>query len=140
MPKNRIFLLTAILMALSASPSVAQQRSQMNLKSAALTDGAVIPTIFTCAGEDKSPPLAWTNVPANAKSLAMVAKDPDAPGGTFVHWVLYNISAEASGLDENVPKRPTVIGSARQGVNGFGKIGYGGPCPPPGTLHHYHFL
>lgn len=140
MRRNHPFFLTGMLLALSVWPADARPQTQMTLKSAAFTDGAVIPTIFTCAGEDKSPPLAWTNVPANAKSLAIVVKDPDAPGMTFVHWVLYNVAAEASGLGENVPKRTTVSDGAEQGINGFGKIGYGGPCPPPGTPHHYHFL
>lgn len=139
MRKNHLFL-CGILLALAASPSTAQQRTQMALKSAAFADGAAIPAVFTCTGEDRSPPLAWTNIPAKAKSLDIVVKDPDAPGGTFVHWVLYNVSVGTSGLGANVPKKSTVLDGAEQGVNGFGKLGYGGPCPPPGSPHHYHFV
>lgn len=121
-------------------PVAAQQTARMHLGSTGFADGASIPDTFTCAGEDMSPPLIWTGVPVQAKSLAIIVKDPDAPGGTFVHWVLYNLPVNGAGLSENVPQTSSGPSGALQGINGFGKLGYGGPCPPQGSLHHYHFV
>jgi Raf kinase inhibitor-like YbhB/YbcL family protein len=100
---------------------------------------APIPAIYTCSGDNKSPALAWTGVPVTAKTLAIVVRDPDAPRGSYVHWVLYNLPANISALPEAVPTTPTIVEGAEQGVNGSGKTGYQGPCPPPGPTHHYHF-
>jgi Raf kinase inhibitor-like YbhB/YbcL family protein len=98
----------------------------------------MIPAKYTCDAENISPPLAWSGVPETAKTLALVADDPDAPRGTWVHWVIYNIPATEKGLAENVPARETIDSGARQGTNDFRKTGYGGPCPPSGT-HRYFF-
>jgi len=107
--------------------------------SPAFAAGGIIPPQYSCEGGNVSPPLAWTGVPAGTKSLALVCDDPDAPGGMFVHWILYGLPASATSLAENVAPTPTLPNGVKQGANGFGKIGYGGPCPPAGKAHHYFF-
>ncbi len=110
------------------------------LTSTAFKDGATIPGKHTCDGVDVSPPLAWSGTPAGTRSVALIADDPDAPGGTWVHWVLYNLPAEVSELPENIAKVESLdLGGARQGRNDFRRPGYGGPCPPPGPAHRYFF-
>jgi Raf kinase inhibitor-like YbhB/YbcL family protein len=103
------------------------------------SSGGSVPVRYTCDGEDVSPRVEWKGLPANAKSLALICYDPDAPRGTFVHWVLYNLPPSLPGLPENLPKTGVVEGVGLQGVNDFGRVGYGGPCPPSGT-HRYVFL
>ncbi|MFQ5722200.1 MAG: YbhB/YbcL family Raf kinase inhibitor-like protein, partial [Candidatus Aminicenantales bacterium] len=99
----------------------------------AFEEAGMIPKQYTCDGEDISPPLSWTSVPEGTKSLALICDDPDAPMGTWVHWLVWNIGPSITSIGENsVPER------AVQGMNSFGKQPYGGPCPPSGT-HHYHF-
>jgi Raf kinase inhibitor-like YbhB/YbcL family protein len=110
----------------------------LKLTSTAFSEGGMIPKQYTCDGQDVSPPLAWTGVPAEAKTLALISDDPDAPVGTWVHWVLFNLPASATGLPENVRPLKTLPDGASQGTNDFGRIGYGGPCPPGGT-HRYYF-
>ncbi|MEE9289157.1 MAG: YbhB/YbcL family Raf kinase inhibitor-like protein [Bacteroidota bacterium] len=107
-------------------------------ESTAFQEGAMIPKKYTCDGPDVSPPLTWTSVPAETKSLALICDDPDAPMGTWVHWVLFNLPADTTELPESVPPQKTLESRAKQGTNDFGKIGYGGPCPPSGT-HRYYF-
>ena len=98
----------------------------------------MIPKKHTCDGDDISPPLEWESVPENAKSIALISDDPDAPMGTWVHWVYYDIPVSINGLPENLtPVENPEIGG-KQGTNDFGRIGYGGPCPPGGT-HRYYF-
>jgi Raf kinase inhibitor-like YbhB/YbcL family protein len=113
----------------------------MRLSSPAFEHGSVIPARHTCAGDDLSPPLHIEEVPRNAQALALILEDPDAPHGTFVHWLLWNLSTEASDLPEGLAEGETVLGlaPAAQGKNDFGTIGYRGPCPPQGTEHRYHF-
>ena len=111
----------------------------LTLTSTAFQDGATIPKKYTCDGQDLSPPLAWNGVPAGAKSLALVCDDPDAPMGTWVHWVLWNIPPSAPSLPEGVPKDSTLPGGIKQGLNSGPRVGYGGPCPPPGKPHRYFF-
>jgi Raf kinase inhibitor-like YbhB/YbcL family protein len=109
------------------------------LTSTAFKAGGRIPRQYTCEGEDRSPPLAWSGVPAGTKSFALLCDDPDAPAGTWHHWALFNIPAGTDRLDEGFAHRGPDIGT-RQAVNDFGRAGYGGPCPPPGHgFHHYHF-
>lgn len=117
-------------------PSASASTSQAGLKvtSRAFAHGATIPRKYGCKGEDVSPPLAWSGVPASAKGLALVMYDPDAPAGTWVHWVLL-LPPDVSQLAEGSKELPA---GARQGTNSWGKIGYGGPCPPSGT-HRYFF-
>lgn len=111
----------------------------MELKSAAFQDGEKIPARHTCDGQDISPGLSWDQVPEKAWSFALVVDDPDAPSGTFSHWVIFNIPADRRELPEAVPSQAQLPSGARQGKNDFGQISYGGPCPPPGSPHHYHF-
>ena len=110
-----------------------------NLTSVAFTAGGTIPKKFTSDGPDVSPALAWTDPPANTKSLALIMDDPDAPVGTWVHWVLYDLAPSVRDLPEGVPQHEELPSGARQGRNDFRKIGYGGPCPPPGPAHRYFF-
>jgi len=111
----------------------------IQITSTAFADGQPIPAKYTCDSEDVSPPLQWTNVPARTKSFALIADDPDAPMGTWVHWVAYDLPANTSALPEGVAKTPTLAGGAKQGMNDFRRLGYGGPCPPPGKPHRYFF-
>jgi Raf kinase inhibitor-like YbhB/YbcL family protein len=109
------------------------------LTSSAFEQGKEIPRQHTCEGKDISPPLRWTGAPGAAKSFALIADDPDAPVGTWVHWVLYDLPGSASELPESIPTTETLPSGARQGLNDFRKVGYGGPCPPPGKPHRYFF-
>ena len=93
---------------------------------------------YTCEGDDVSPPLKWSGYPADSKSFVVIMEDPDAPGGVFTHWVVYNIPASVSELPEALPAIDKLDNGIYQGINDFGKIGYGGPCPPDGT-HRYFF-
>jgi len=111
----------------------------LELKTTAFAPGGAIPKKFTCDGPDVSPALTWTEPPSGTQSFALVMDDPDAPVGTWVHWVLYDLPAGARELAENVPKSEELAGGARQGRNDFRKTGYGGPCPPPGPAHRYFF-
>jgi Raf kinase inhibitor-like YbhB/YbcL family protein len=113
--------------------------AEMLLTSAAFVQGARIPPVYTCEGDNSSPPLAWSRAPVEARSYALVCDDPDAPRGSFVHWVLYNLSPDAVELQPGVPADPELPSGARQGRNTAGKVGYMGPCPPPGTPHRYFF-
>lgn len=109
------------------------------LESPGFGSGEAIPRKYTCDGENHSPPLRWSGAPAGAAGFALVAEDPDAPGGTFVHWLIYDLPAHARELPESVPQTRELPNGARQGQNSFGNIGYGGPCPPPGPAHRYFF-
>jgi len=110
------------------------------LTSTAFRDGAAIPVKHTCDGVDASPQLAWSDPPAGTRSFALIADDPDAPAGSWVHWVVYNLPAAVAELPENVAKVEALdLGGARQGRNDFRRPGYGGPCPPPGPAHRYFF-
>lgn len=98
-----------------------------------------IPKKFTCDGQDVSPELDWTDPPAGTRAFSVIVDDPDAPAGTWVHWVLYDLPPDAHNLDEGVPKKDRLSNGACQGRNDFGKIGYNGPCPPRGSVHRYFF-
>src|SRR5881392_4463329 len=112
-----------------------------SISSPAFKEGAIIPGKYTCDGADVSPPLGWSGAPPGTAALALTADDPDAPAGTWVHWVLYNLPGTVSHLPENVPKTETLpdLGGALQGRTDFRRPGYGGPCPPPGPAHRYFF-
>jgi len=101
--------------------------------------GEAIPKKFTCDAQDVSPRLKWNEASANTQSFALIMDDPDAPAGTWVHWVLYDVPADAKELPERVPRQEQLASGARQGRNDFGKTGYSGPCPPPGRPHRYFF-
>ena len=111
---------------------------EIKITSSVFDEGGMIPSKYTCQGEDVSPPLAWTSVPGGTKTLALICDDPDAPMGTWVHWVLFNLPANITDLPESVPPKKILENGAKQGTNDFRKIGYGGPCPPGGT-HRYFF-
>jgi len=124
---------------LSPVDSFREGGSLMKIHGPEFSDAANIPARFTCEGENISPRLEWSGVPAAAQSLALVVSDPDAPGGTFIHWVLYNLPPQTTGLPEGMPATERLSGGGSQGRNDFGRIGYGGPCPPPGKPHRYIF-
>jgi Raf kinase inhibitor-like YbhB/YbcL family protein len=109
-----------------------------SLTSTTFKNGEKIPRRYTCDGEDTSPPLFWSGAPNGTESYAIILEDPDAPGGTFTHWVLYDLPATTTSLPEGAGKNGKFKESSKQGVNDFGRIGYGGPCPPEGT-HRYIF-
>jgi Raf kinase inhibitor-like YbhB/YbcL family protein len=111
----------------------------MQLTSTAFEEGAAIPAKYTCDEKNVSPPLKWTGVPATAKSLALIVDDPDAPAGTWVHWVVYDLPPTTAELAENQPKGQYLPGGGKQGLNDFKHLGYGGPCPPGGKPHRYFF-
>jgi Raf kinase inhibitor-like YbhB/YbcL family protein len=108
------------------------------LMSQAFKNGEPIPSKYACDGEDISPPISWSGAPQQTRSYALIVDDVDTPMGKFTHWVIFNIPAVESSLEEGVPTVGTLSNGATQGRNGFGKIGYGGPCPPSGT-HRYVF-
>jgi Raf kinase inhibitor-like YbhB/YbcL family protein len=109
------------------------------LRSPDFANGANIPRTFTCEGEDRSPALEWADAPPGTKTFALIADDPDAPVGTWVHWVIYNIPGSAHTLTGGVEKKEQLADGSRQGRNDFRKTGYNGPCPPPGKAHRYFF-
>ena len=111
----------------------------LELTSIAFQEGEFIPREYTGDGQNGSPPLKWSNPPSGTKSLALVCEDPDAPKGTFAHWVIFNLPAESRELDAGVPQEPTLANGTVQGTNGMGQVGYAGPAPPPGKEHHYAF-
>lgn len=143
-PGRLVMLCAALIFALSgcqqkntdSPPAPVQSAAKLTLTSPAFKEGAAIPSANTCDGANASPPLQWSGVPSQAKSLALICEDPDAPGGTFTHWVLYNLPASTTELKEG---QATLPEKAAQGKNDFDKAGYGGPCPPAGNPHRYIF-
>jgi len=115
-----------------------EEAVKLKLTSTSFEDGGMIPPRHTCDGANVSPALAWSGVPENAAALALICDDPDAPMGTWVHWVLYDLPPEVTELPEGVPTQEVLDSGARQGRNGSRGIGYAGPCPPSGT-HRYYF-
>jgi Raf kinase inhibitor-like YbhB/YbcL family protein len=111
---------------------------KISVSSSAFQEGGMIPPKYTCDGNDLSIPLTWTGVPEGTKSIAVISDDPDAPVGTWVHWVMWNIPPTVRELAEGVPTKPRLPDGSRQGISDFGRPGYGGPCPPSGT-HRYYF-
>lgn len=122
-----------------ASPLLAARDMMFRLTTPAFEAGADIPSDFTCDGADRSPAIMWTDPPRSTESFALIMEDPDAPRGTWVHWVVYDLPASERELPEGVEARDTLPSGARQGINDFNRIGYGGPCPPPGSPHRYYF-
>jgi Raf kinase inhibitor-like YbhB/YbcL family protein len=113
--------------------------TKLELTSTAFKEGETIPKKFTCVDANVSPPLRWSSPPARTKSLALLCEDPDAPVGLWVHWVLWGLPPDSTSLPEGVPPEKILSNKTRQGRNDFKKIGYGGPCPPPGKPHRYFF-
>ncbi len=111
---------------------------EIKISSDAFEQGGMIPRKYTCDDVDVSPPLEWDSVPEGTMSLALICEDPDAPAGTWTHWVIFNLPADTRELPEGIPTQMMLKNGAKQGLNDFGRIGYGGPCPPGGT-HRYYF-
>lgn len=132
----------------SASPTVSSTEAspdgdasrELRVSSDAFSEGEPIPVEYSCDGDNTSPPVAWTGAPEGTAAFALVMDDPDAPVGTFDHWVLYNVPPETTSLPAAVPAQEQLEGGALHGVNGAGRIGYLGPCPPEGDgAHRYQF-
>jgi len=130
------FLLADLMVSLTISmlpiSGIAAEASKLQISSPVVSEGATIPTQFTCSGANQSPPLSWSGVPQGTKSLALLVEDPDAPNGTFVHWIVYDISPSSHGFKPGAA-------DGKEGVNSAREAAYMGPCPPPGKPHHYHF-
>jgi len=139
MPRRRQSILVAMGLVLMASEvGMTEEVNAMELRSAAFQPGQPIPARYTCDGQDMSPPLAWAAAPASTQSLALIADDPDAPGKTWVHWVLWNIPPTMIELPEGMSGNTGLLQDAQEGLTDFGRTGYGGPCPPSG-VHRYLF-
>jgi Raf kinase inhibitor-like YbhB/YbcL family protein len=122
-----------------SAPSAGDAESMpVELTSAAFAPGEPFPTRYTCDGDDVSPPLRWSAPPEGTQTLTLIVDDPDAPAGTWVHWVLFNLPAGTRDLPEAIPPDAELAGGARHGNNSWKRLGYGGPCPPGGT-HRYFF-
>jgi Raf kinase inhibitor-like YbhB/YbcL family protein len=113
--------------------------AEIRLTSSVFEHGGRIPHVHTCEGDDVSPPLQWSGAPVNTRTYAIICEDPDAPRGTWIHWVLYNISGDAVELTRAIPSLPELPSGARHGRNTAGDLAYAGPCPPPGDPHRYFF-
>ncbi len=132
--RNVVFFLPALVLFLLFGGS----KMEIKISSNAFENGGFLPKKYTCDGENISPHLKWSNIPQGTKSFAIINDDPDAPMGTWVHWVIYNIPVSVVELPDNIPPSQRLSNGAVQGKNSLGKIGYGGPCPPSGT-HRYFF-
>jgi Raf kinase inhibitor-like YbhB/YbcL family protein len=128
---RKVIVLGAI--AVGLATAIGAGGGKMKITTPAFQEGGNIPSKFTCDGSDANPPLRFEGAPAEAKSLALIVDDPDAPSGLFTHWLIWNIDPKTTAIDEN-----SAPPNAIQGKNDFGKSGYGGPCPPSGT-HRYFF-
>ncbi len=123
-----------------ANPVMAKGPMEFSITSADIKGGERIERDFTCEGEDISPGLQWEGLPEGTKSLVLIVEDPDAPMGTFIHWVLYDIPASGTGLERGASGTEALAGGAREGVSSFGRKGYNGPCPPPGHGEHRYYF
>lgn len=142
---KNLFLITNILAVLlfsgcsnDAQPG-APGTAIIQVTSPAFAAGQPISDKYTCHGDDVSPPLQWHGAPQETKSFVIICEDPDAPGGTFTHWMLYDVPSATVALSENVAKTGSLPDGSKQGKNSFGNIGYNGPCPPAGKPHRYFF-
>jgi len=111
----------------------------MEITSSAFRSNGNIPRANSCDGADLSPPLAWQNAPSGSATFALIVDDPDAPAGIWVHWLLYELPGSAKEIAAGIARSEILPSGAKQGINDFGRVGYGGPCPPPGTAHRYSF-
>jgi Raf kinase inhibitor-like YbhB/YbcL family protein len=133
-------LLAGFLAACNADNSKTNEAPmKIQISSTAFAAGQPIPQKHSYEDKNLSPALQWSGVPPETKSLALICDDPDAPMGTWVHWVIYDLPAATAGLAEGVPQSSELANGVKQGVNDYKKIGYGGPCPPPGKPHRYFF-
>jgi Raf kinase inhibitor-like YbhB/YbcL family protein len=132
-------VMLALASAQTQHPAAAAGATPFQIVSKSFPKDGNIPAKYTCSGADASPDLAWTGAPAATKAFALVLDDPDAPGGTFLHWLIFNIPATTRQLQPAMPKDSEMKDGTRQGKNDFDKLGYSGPCPPPGAAHRYAF-
>jgi hypothetical protein len=144
----RAWSILAFVLVVASLPSVAQHSSSpakggsvmaFTMTTSAFASGATIPSRHTCSADDLSPALQWKGAPAKTIVFAMIMDDPDAPAGVWVHWVLWNVPQAKTALQEGVPANAQLDDGSQQGRNSFGKVGYNGPCPPPGQTHRYFF-
>ena len=112
----------------------------LEIKSPVFENGGIIPKTYTCDGKNVNPPLLWKDIPKGTKSLVLIVHDPDAPVGDFTHWLVYRIPPSVKGLPAGLPRKPVLERGIEQGLNDFGFIGYGGPCPPPWDGYHRYFF
>lgn len=131
--------ITSILFCAAAIAAFAEVPKALTVTSSAISEGATLPKKYTGDGADVSPPLSWSAGPSGTKSYALSCEDPDAPWGTWWHWIMFNIAPETRQVSENVPKVAALAQGVWQGQNDFHKPGYNGPAPPAGKLHHYQF-
>ena len=136
--KKHLLVLIFLSIALFQNKAYSQESKQIQISSPAFENNKLIPKQYTCNGINISPPLSWNKIPPTTKSLALISDDPDAPMGTWVHWIIYNMPPISKGLQEGVLPLQNFSHDTKQGINDFKKIGYGGPCPPSGT-HRYFF-
>jgi Raf kinase inhibitor-like YbhB/YbcL family protein len=145
--KKGLFLVTLLALLVSgcapgASPTASREKGEQamafGITSNAFAYGEPIPVKYTCDGEDLSPPLDWRDPPEGTRSFTLISDDPDAPVGTWVHWVLFNLPAETRSLPEAIPSNAKLPEGGQHGQNSWRRLGYGGPCPPSGT-HRYFF-
>jgi Raf kinase inhibitor-like YbhB/YbcL family protein len=134
-----LFALSVALAACHSRSARGGEAMNLGISSDSFAFGGTIPVKFTCDGQDRSPELHWGESPAETRSFALIADDPDAPAGTWVHWVIFNLPPQTKSLPEDVVKKGELDSGALQGTNDFGNLGYGGPCPPPGKAHRYFF-
>ena len=132
-------LLFPILLAVQPAAQAARKEARMELQLPAFPNGGTIPRVHTADGADRSPALQWGEPPAGTTAFALIVDDPDAPVGTWVHWVLYDLPGTARSLAEDQPRTADLPGGAHQGKNNWGRLGWNGPSPPPGKPHRYFF-
>lgn len=143
--KTTLLTITILIFAILATNEIYSQtkliskKMEIKVYSSAFKEGGSIPSKYTCEGSNVSPQLHWGDVPKEVKSFALIVDDPDAPGGNFVHWIIYNIPGNTKELHEDITPSRNIPEEVMLGTNGFGRIGYGGPCPPAGKPHRYFF-
>jgi len=135
---NNLFIISFIFFNFGYCQTQTNKMKTLIIKSSAFNHLEMIPEKYTCKGENVSPPLQWSNVPDGTKSFVLINDDPDAPAGTWIHWVLFNIPADQTALKENIEQKKVFDNGTRQGMTDSGRSAYGGPCPPSGT-HRYFF-
>jgi Raf kinase inhibitor-like YbhB/YbcL family protein len=136
------FVILILILSLGCSSTEKQEVNAMDaisISSGAFENGGIIPARYTCDGENVSPELSWSQPPAGTVSFALISDDPDAPGGTFVHWTIFNIPADKRELEEGMPRSEVISDGSIQGITSYNKAGYRGPCPPSGKPHRYSF-
>ena len=141
MKKIILLFITLFLLVISSLAAYTKDVSKLVITSSAFNHKGFIPIQYACdtLGSNISPPLSFSNIPEGTKSLALILDDPDAPGGTFHHWVIFNIPVDKAGLDENIPRQAELGDGTKQGINSTNQVGYFGPCPPPKETHRYVF-